>query len=300
MKLLHLFICTWLISFAIEAEQVQPDPQQNTSNKQQLIQELFSITGLNESFSKIREVQSAGLRARFKDALQAEEYKTVVEQEFSEFQSLVEQRFSDEFLFGIIAKIYADNYSSQELSELIVFFRTELGRKWLSVEKDNGRELFEAISPKRDEIREIQMEFRQDIAFKLKQAGYKRNIYGDGMTPMQAIEYSEIYAKTGYEGTFGFNVKRANLYPEDNILYLNSEKDYRDRRNITVKFHPDILPELRTKFGYDVEEFFVGKDILVQGIAKRIPIKIKLINDKTANYYQTHIKVTDINQLVVK
>ena len=83
-------------------------------------------------------------------------------------------------------------------------------------------------------------------------------------------------------------------------VYLNTEKDYRDQRSVTVALHPKLIAQLTAKYGVPPQDYFIGKAIMVSGKAQRV--KIAFLSDgKPTNkyYYQTHISLRDISQLTV-
>ena len=83
-------------------------------------------------------------------------------------------------------------------------------------------------------------------------------------------------------------------------VYLNTEKDYRDQRAITVALHPNIISQLSAKYGMPPQEYFVDKTIVVNGEAQRVEILLLSEGKPTGKYYyQTHIRLTDISQLKV-
>ena len=51
--------------------------------------------------------------------------------------------------------------------------------------------------------------------------------------------------------------------------YLNSESDYRDRRNLTIPIDPRILDVLKEKHGTYPDLFFLNRKPRVKGFAKR-------------------------------
>jgi hypothetical protein len=102
----------------------------------------------------------------------------------------------------------------------------------------------------------------------------------------------------GVYGEFTFRIKASG--EQRNIVYLNTEKDYRDQRNVTIALHPKILPQLENKYGSTPKEFFLGKSLFVKGHAKRVRIELLSKGRRTGKYYyQTHIRVDDISKIEV-
>jgi len=115
---------------------------------------------------------------------------------------------------------------------------------------------------------------------------------------MRLIEQTAINAPNGVKGTFQFSIKAAGV--EREIVYLNTELDYRDRRNITVALHPRIVAAFTNKYGSSPEVYFINKNIEVTGEARQIKIWFVSKGIRTEKYYfQTHIRIKSINQIKV-
>ena len=118
------------------------------------------------------------------------------------------------------------------------------------------------------------------------------------ITPSQAIEYSAASAPDSYKGIFEMNVKAGNL--RERMIFLNSELDYRDQRNLTVVIRPNVAIELTKKYGEDPLKHLLNKRIVVKGEAERMKIwmfyKTKKLNKY---YYQTHVFVNSADQISI-
>jgi len=86
--------------------------------------------------------------------------------------------------------------------------------------------------------------------------------------PMEIIRSAAESAPEGVKGEYVFNIKTAGK--RGPAVYLNTELDYRDQRNVTVALHPNVIPQLKAQYGVTPEEFFIGKRILVKGNAETI------------------------------
>lgn len=88
---------------------------------------------------------------------------------------------------------------------------------------------------------------------------------------------------------------------ERDLIYLNSEKDYRDQRNLTVVITPSAARQLQLAHGSDLRHALEGKSIVVVGLARRVTVWF-LVNGKRTDkyYYQTHVVVSDARQLQVE
>jgi hypothetical protein len=113
---------------------------------------------------------------------------------------------------------------------------------------------------------------------------------------MQIIHDAAEAAPKGVSGKYLLNIKATG--EEKGIVYLNTEDDYRDPRNVTVAIHPKIVSDLTQKFGGDLQTVLLGKSLSVEGTAKRI--KINFISGNrppTKYYYQTHIRIKSTDQI---
>lgn len=75
-------------------------------------------------------------------------------------------------------------------------------------------------------------------------------------------------------------------------LFLNSEADYRDARNLSLVFVPEVESAFKRKHGSAPDEFLKGKDIVVLGTARQVKVYFTnrgVPSDKY--YYQTHVNV---------
>lgn len=113
---------------------------------------------------------------------------------------------------------------------------------------------------------------------------------------MDMIEVAAKSAPNGVKGLYQLSIqaagrKRANVY-------LNTEFDYRDQRNVTIVLTPDVVKQCVEKFGSDPTDYFVGKSLIVDGEAKRVKIYL-ITNGRQTNkyYFQTHINVTNLSQI---
>ena len=115
---------------------------------------------------------------------------------------------------------------------------------------------------------------------------------------MRLIEKTEINASNGVKGSFQFQIKASGI--QHNNIYLNTELDYRDRRSITISLHPKTILEFTKKYGSSPDSYFINKTIEVSGKAKRMRIDFYSNGKKTKKYYfQTHIRVTSVDQIKV-
>jgi hypothetical protein len=113
--------------------------------------------------------------------------------------------------------------------------------------------------------------------------------------PSQAVQLASAAAPRGVSGVFALTVQSA---ARPGPLYLNSERDYRDPRDLTVVVLPEAAAALAQRLHSEPEQELRGKHILVAGQARRV--RIDFIADGRPSgkyYYQTHVVVTDAAQI---
>lgn len=115
---------------------------------------------------------------------------------------------------------------------------------------------------------------------------------------MEIIKAAAESAPKGVSGQYTLQIVATGS--QGQYIYLNTEKDYRDQRAITVALHPKIIAQLSAKYGMSPQEYFVDKTIVVNGKAQRVKIAFLSEGKPTGKYYyQTHIRLMDISQLEV-
>ena len=83
-------------------------------------------------------------------------------------------------------------------------------------------------------------------------------------------------------------------------FFLNSEKDYRDQRNLSIAIGPHARDALLKKLGADLNSALMGRTIRVVGYAKRIKIGFTVRGRFTDKYYyQTHVPIGDARQIEI-
>ncbi len=116
---------------------------------------------------------------------------------------------------------------------------------------------------------------------------------------MDIIKRAAESAPQGVPGEYLLNIKATGT--EGPLVYLNTELDYRDQRNVTVAIHPAVVAQLQAKYGVGPEAFFTGKKIAVKGSAQRVRVDFISANRQPSGkyYYQTHIRVLNIAQIEI-
>lgn len=113
--------------------------------------------------------------------------------------------------------------------------------------------------------------------------------------PSQAVQLAAAAAPRGISGVFALTVQAA---ARPGPLYLNSERDYRDQRDLTVVVLPAVAKALSERLHGEPERVLRGRRILVAGWARRV--RIDFVADGRPSgkyYYQTHVLVTDATQI---
>jgi hypothetical protein len=117
------------------------------------------------------------------------------------------------------------------------------------------------------------------------------------IAPAQAIQAAASVAPR-VPGVFEIHVVASGR--QSGNIYLNSEKDYRDQRNLTIAIHPRAFDGLRARFGGDPDAALAGMIIRVAGEARRVTI-VFIDNGRPASkyYYQTHVDVVRADQIQI-
>ena len=113
--------------------------------------------------------------------------------------------------------------------------------------------------------------------------------------PSQAVQLAAASPRAGVTGVFAMTVKATGTTDR---VYLNSELDYRDQRNLTIAIEPEAADALALTLGAPPQIALNGKQILVAGTARRVKIGFLadgVFTDKY--YYQTHVVVTKPAQI---
>lgn len=117
------------------------------------------------------------------------------------------------------------------------------------------------------------------------------------ITPQQAVMLAAANAPGTVSGVFDMHVKATGK--KNGLIYLNSEDDYRDQRNVSVAVTPDAARQLAEKWGLALESI-KGKHILVSGDAARTTIYFYSDGRRSDKYYyQTQIRVADAGQITM-
>lgn len=109
--------------------------------------------------------------------------------------------------------------------------------------------------------------------------------------PIEAIRAANEDPAQGVSGEFIVTVKA--LDSDKGWSFVNSEKDYRDQRNLTIRMPAAMVPDLEKRLGVEFSEL-MNRRLVVRGIAKRVRINFTGGGLPTGKYYyQTHVQVED-------
>ena len=118
------------------------------------------------------------------------------------------------------------------------------------------------------------------------------------LQPAQAIQLAADAAPRGVRGTFVLQVRGTGT--DDGRVYLNSETDYRDQRNLTIAITPAAAGALTARLGAPPAAALAGQRIVVDGVATRVRIDFTVDGHPSGKYYyQTQVQVTDAAQIRV-
>jgi tetratricopeptide (TPR) repeat protein len=125
---------------------------------------------------------------------------------------------------------------------------------------------------------------------------------GPVFSPVEGVLLASEFAPDWVPGVFVLKVQGSGRGrgKEAGQVFLNSEADYRDPRNITVRFTPKAATAFRDKHGVDPDAQLNGKFVLVYGYARQVRIDFMQSGVPSGKYYfQTHIAVTDPDQVSI-
>jgi hypothetical protein len=120
-----------------------------------------------------------------------------------------------------------------------------------------------------------------------------------GLTDIiQLIEKAKRKYPKEVRGTFQIPIKATGS--QGGVIFLNSNLDYRDPKSIAVALLPSTIEPFTNMYGASPDLYFLNKTIEVVGKVKRVKIYMYKNGKRTKKYYfQTHIKVTNIEQVKI-
>jgi len=121
----------------------------------------------------------------------------------------------------------------------------------------------------------------------------------DANNPLQVISMAAEAAPQPVSTTVALQVRAVGNQHE--FVYLNSEADYRDQRNVSIVILPEARKKVEALFGGDLSKAATGKRILVKGRAQRVTVWFFENGGQRSDkyYHQTHIPVSDAAQIQI-
>jgi hypothetical protein len=115
--------------------------------------------------------------------------------------------------------------------------------------------------------------------------------------PIDAIFGANADPANGVRGEFVMTVRASASV--GSWSYLNSELDYRDQRNLTVRLPSSLLPSLEAHLGLGLAQL-ENRRIVVEGVARRVRIDFLGNGAVTGKYYyQTQVDIERVAQVRV-
>ena len=118
------------------------------------------------------------------------------------------------------------------------------------------------------------------------------------LSPVQAV-INAAEMPQGVSGVFEMVVRATGR--QGGLLYLNSETDYRDPRNLTIVVAPAEEEVLSVRLGGPVQTSILRKVVAVRGTAKKTRIDFITDGRPTGKYFfQTHLKLRSARDLTIE
>ena len=118
------------------------------------------------------------------------------------------------------------------------------------------------------------------------------------LSPAQAV-MNAAEMPEGVGGVFEMVVRATGR--QGGRLFLNSEADYRDPRNLTIVVAPVEEEALGVRLGGPVQTTILHKVIAVRGIARKTRINFLSDGRATGNFYfQTHLKLSSARDMTIE
>ncbi|MEP7210450.1 MAG: hypothetical protein ABI740_06405 [Alphaproteobacteria bacterium] len=122
------------------------------------------------------------------------------------------------------------------------------------------------------------------------------------LAPAQAIAAASK-ADDGAEGVFEFQVGSVGeTSRKGRPVFLNSEADYHNPKNLSVMIQPAVVKEVEAAAGGSLDKTLANKRIKVTGVAKQVKVAVYgEDHEKTGTTVtQTRITVTNASQIAMK
>lgn len=117
------------------------------------------------------------------------------------------------------------------------------------------------------------------------------------LSPAQAV-INAAETPAGVSGVFEMVVRSTGR--DGGMLFLNSELDYRDPRNLTIVVPPAVERALEDRLGGPVEPAILKRTIAARGTARKTKTIFLSEGRPTDKYYfQTHLRLGSARDLTV-
>ena len=109
---------------------------------------------------------------------------------------------------------------------------------------------------------------------------------------------AEQYPASVTDGSYTLKIVATGQQRE--AVFLNTEADYRDPRNITIALSPKLAKAFFSRHHQLPQHYFKGKTIEVTGELKQVEI-IFIRNGRPSGkyYYQTHVRPASLDDITV-
>ncbi|MES2106713.1 MAG: hypothetical protein V4634_22025 [Pseudomonadota bacterium] len=119
----------------------------------------------------------------------------------------------------------------------------------------------------------------------------------EALSPERAIAIAERAAPAPVKGVFEMDIKAVGH--SNGSTFLNSEEDYRDQSNLSIKLLPSAEAELkRTLAVADLDATLKGRHIRVDGKVWKVKVWYLVDGERSDKfYYQTRVVVRDADHI---
>lgn len=118
------------------------------------------------------------------------------------------------------------------------------------------------------------------------------------LSTINVIELAAAAAPVGIHGKIEMDVLAGGKSAR--YIYLNSETDYRDQRNISIVIPMQLAHNFKAEYGAMPDDYLKFKKIAVTGEAKRVKINFYSNGVKTTKYYyQTQLRISSLDQIAI-
>ncbi|WP_218311571.1 hypothetical protein [Alteromonas antoniana] len=122
----------------------------------------------------------------------------------------------------------------------------------------------------------------------------KKSVVSDTMEMRRVA--AEQYPASVIDGSYTLKVVATGQ--QRNAVFLNTQEDYRDPRNITIALSPKLAKAFYSQHQQQPQDYFKGKTIAVSGELKQVEILfLKDGRPSGKYYYQTHVRPGSLDDI---